>query len=575
MSDRDTQGGPFERVDGVTPDDLSGPKIDRRTAMKLLSAAGLGGLASMAGCTGGGDGGDGGDDGGGDGSDGGDGSGGGDGSTPAQDRLGGQPSVIWHINGIENLDPAYADHGHYVMLLVNVFNGLIKMNDDFQFVSDLATDWTVSDDGTTYTFDLRDDVQFHNGEQFTAEDVEFTLRRNVEQEAPAASFIADALVDPADGGVEVIDDYTVAVNWTEPFAPGMAYMTRGPGRVATVINRTALEEMGREQYTLTPVGTGPFEVTEHVTGESLTLERFDDYHETDADGTALPYLDGIDVEIVAEVSTTTSAIQSGDVQMVNVLPGQSVSKMEDNPEVRTSRRSMPGWYGLEMNMTREPFSDRTFRRGVAKMIDGEAFVENALFGNAIFDTGPLSPVHIGRDDKPADQEYAPEEGAQLVRESGYEGVEFSILTRGPDTRWGRVPRQQLNGQGAVNVEVNEVPGAEFGKRVNNQTFDTWIGGQLLSVDPEQSLKPFYMPEGIWNWTGYADSQVEQWLVEQSNTLDVEARREMLWDIEDKVIADAPHAYLCHPSDWLGVRERLRNVEHRPVLRPMHSAYMES
>lgn len=574
-SGKDSQ--PFDSVDDVTVSDLSGPKIDRRTAMKLLSAAGLTGIA---GCTG-----DGGTDDGAaddDGATGDDGASDDDGTeeteteqTDTDEMMGGRANAIWHIAGIKNLDPAYADHGHYVMLLVNIFNGLIKMNNDFEFVSDLATDWTVSEDGTTFTFELRDDVQFHNGDDFTAEDVQFTLERNIENEAPAASFIQDAIVNPADGGVVVQDDYTVDVNWAEPFAPGMAYMTRGPGRVATVINQNALEDMGREQYTLTPVGTGPFEVTEHVGNESLTLDSYDGYHETDADGNAIPYLDGIDIQIVSEVSTATSAIQSGDVHMLNVIPGESVDTLQDDDAIATNRRSMPGWYGLEMNMTKEPFSSRQFRRGIAKMIDGEAFVESALFGNAIPDVGPLSPVHIFREDKPSDQNYAPEEGAQLVRESGYEGVEFNILTRGTDTRWGRVIRQQLNQQGVVEPKVNEVPAAEFGKRVNNQTFDTWIGGQLLSVDPELSLKPFYMPDGIWNWSGYADEQVEEWLVEQSSVMDPDGRNEILWKVEDKVIADAPHAFLCHPSDWMAARNELKQVGHRPVLRVFHEAYLDS
>lgn len=566
---------PFDRVTNVTTEDISGPRIDRRTAVKLLSAAGLTGLAGCGG-DGGGDSGttsspgttDEGTD-----------ENTTDENTTVQQNMGGRADAIWFISTVNNLDPAFADHGHYVMLLVNIFNGLIRMNKDFQFEPDLATDWDVSDDGTTFTFQLREDVTFHNGDDFTAEDVKFTIQRNVENEAPAASFIIDAIEDPADGGVVVQDDYTVDINWTEPFAPGMAYMTRGPGRVATVINQNALEEMGRQQYTLTPVGTGPFEVSEHVTEESITLDKFENYHETDANGNQIPYLDGIDLSIVSEPSTATGALRSGDVHMLNVVPGQSVASVQSDSAITTSRQSMPGWFGLEMNMTKEPFTSRDFRRGVAKMIDGEAFVESALFDNALYDVGPLSPVHswVSREpeEKPDDQRYAPEEGAQLIRDAGYEGAEFEILTRGTDTRQGRVLRQQLNSQGVINVEINDVPAAEFGQQINNLTFDTWVGGQLLSVDPELSLKPFYMPNGIWNWSSYADDQVEEWLVQQSKTMERDARRDLLHQIEDKVIADAPHAFLCHPSDIMGIRDELQNVGHPPVLRLFHQASLQS
>jgi peptide/nickel transport system substrate-binding protein len=557
----------------LSDEDLSGPRIDRRMSLKLLSTAGL---TALAGCSGGGNSesnASGGGDGGG-------GSGGGEANDsgtassegPAgQAAMGGRADVIWHIASIENLDPAFADHGHYVMLLVNIFNGLIRMDENFEFEPDLAKDWTV--DGTTFTFQLREGVKFHNGTDFTAEDVKFTLTRNIQQEAPAASFISENIVPPSEGGVVVKNDYEVEINWKQPTASGLAYMTRGPGRVATIINQEALEEMGQQQYTLTPVGTGPFEVTEHVAGESITFDKFGNYWESDESGTSLPYLDGIDLSIVPEASTATSAIQSGDVHLLNVVPGESVTRLRGRDDLQVGSQPMPGWYGLEMNMTKEPFSSRNFRRGVAKLIDNERWVDTSLFGNAIADTGPLSPVHVGRDEKPADQNYAPEEGKRLIRESGFEGAEFSILARGTEVRQAKVMRQILNESGVLNIEVEQVPVAEFGKQIDGMTYDTWIGGQLLSVDPALSLKPFYTEDGIWNWTGYSDEQVAEWLAEQANEMDPQEREKLLWKVEDKVIADAPHAYLCHPQDWTAMTESLKDVGHASVLRLFHEAYL--
>jgi len=142
-----------DRLEEVTAEDLSGPRIDRRTATKILAAAGLG---SLAGCLGNGD--SGGDDGsGGDGS-GDDGSTGDDGSDGGgSDRSGGRLTVAWKSNEIYNLDPQFTTASLLQPLIANIFSGLVRMTPELTFVGDVAEDWEVSDDETTITFSLRDD----------------------------------------------------------------------------------------------------------------------------------------------------------------------------------------------------------------------------------------------------------------------------------------------------------------------------------------------------------------------------------------------------------------------------------
>lgn len=549
-------------------EELSGPKIDRRTSMKLLSLAGM---TALAGCSGGppteteteADGND--DDtpmdtgtpt---------------DAQTPSQDKIGGSLEAAWLLEELNELDPPYIDHSFNMAAMVNFVNAPLKVNENNEIVGDAATDWTV--DGTTFTFELRDDVTFHNGDAATANDIEFAVRRVLEDELPAAANLSE-LKPLDDGGVNVVDDYTIEFNWQNPFAPGLAFLTRR-GRAAVYISERALNEMGREEFALRPVSTGPFAVTGHSVEESVTLTRHEDYHETDAEGNSLPYLDEVVIRLVPEVSTATSGVQGGDIDLLQSVPPQSLEQLQSADGINTSSRALQAWRGLEMNMTREPFDDPQFRKGIAKLLDQEAFIETALFNVGEPAQGPLAKgLYPAREDKPSTQEYAPEEGAQLIRDAGYEGVEFSIMARPSELRMSRTARQLLNESGVVNVELNQVTGGEFGQRIDAMNFDTWIGGAGHSVDPDSSLYNFYVAGGIWNWTGYENEQTEEMLNEQRTIMDTEERAELLWDIEDRVMDHAPHAFTHHQAGTVAWQDYVRGWEHVPGLRPFHTVWLD-
>ena len=558
-------------TDNPTDEQLSGPVVDRRTTMSLLGAAGLG---AIAGCTGGGGDGDGGDDATEDGGD-----TGGD-STTADDgspTTGGRLQAGWFTGSIDELDPAFISVGQYFQLAGNVFNGLTKLGPDLEIVGDLATDWEVSDGGTTFTFQLRDDVTFHNGVEFTADDVKYTIDRTISEEAPAASKLS-SLEPIEEGGVEVVGDYEVTLRWEEPNVTSLVYLTRGPGRAATIVNQEAIEEMGSEEYSVTPVGTGPFEVTGHDVGSSVTLDAYDDYFETDEDGNALPYLDGIDVQPIPEPSSIVNALRSGDIHFANMVPLQNLEQLENDNAANADRAPGINWYGLAMNQEREPFGDRQVRRGIAKIIDNERFVETAYFGNALPDTGPINKGTgwVWRDDKPSDQDFALEEGKSLLEDAGAADASFSILTAESSLRQAQAMRQQLNERG-LSVDIDQVTSSTYWTRYEEGDYDVTISGSVIDPDPEQSLWNFYrLPGegGVWNWVNHEDQEVHDLLAEQRAETDRDARRDLLHELENKLIEDVPHAYLVHQDDIAGVRQEVGGFEHLSGLRNFHQVSLD-
>ena len=554
-------------------EELSGPVVDRRTTMKLLGAAGMAGLA---GCTGGGGGGDNGSGSGSDGA----GSGGDSGNAsgpPSEGQTGGRLQAGWFTGSVEVLDPPYISVGQYFQLAANVFSGLVTLASDLSVRGDLANDWTVEDGGATYTFDLREGVTFHNGEEFTAEDVRYTVRRTIEEETPAAGKF-EGLQPIDDGGVEIVDDYTVTLRWEEPNAAALVYLTRGPGRAGTIVNRTAIEEMGREQYQVTPVGTGPFEVTDHNVGSGVTLDAYGEYFETDENGTQLPYLDGVDVRPIPEPASLVNALRSGDIQFSNLVPLQNLDQLDGDPSVTADTAPGINWYGFSMNQEREPFASRQVRRGIAKLIDNEAFVQSAYFGNALPDTGIINKgtEWAWREDKPNDQDYAPEEGQQLLADAGADGASFSILATESTLRQAKAMRNQLNETGFT-VEIEQVTSSTYWERYEEGDYDTTISGSIIDPDPEQSLWNFYrLPEedGVWNWVNYEKQEIHDLLGEQRRAVDRDRRTELLHRIEDTLIADAPSAYLVHQDDIAGVREEVGGFQHISGLRNLHTVFLD-
>jgi peptide/nickel transport system substrate-binding protein len=560
--------------DNWSDEDLSGPKIDRRTTLSLLSAAGLGGIA---GCLGG-DGDDGGGDGSATGTEGGGGSGGGtateQGTAPPENQKGGHLQAGWFTGSIDVLDPPYISVGQYFQVAANIFNGLVTLKQDLTVEGDLAKDWTVENDGKTFTFQLREGVKFHNGTEFTAEDVKYTINRTISEETPAASKLS-TLKPVAEDGVVVDGDYTVTLNFEKAMAPALIYLTRGPGRAATIVNKEAIEEMGKEEYAITPVGTGPFKVASHSVGSGIELEAFEDYFGTDDQGNQLPYLDKITIKPIPEPASIVNALKSGDIHFSNLVPLQNVDQVESASEVEKLQAPGVNWLGLAMNQEREPFSNQKARLGIAKVIDNQKYVESAYFGNALPASGPINKATnwVWRDDKPDTQAYNAEEGKKLLEEAGADGASFSILTTADSTRAAKAMRQQLT-QAGLNVDIEQVTSSTYWDRYAKLDYDVTISGSVGDPDPDQSLWNFYRTDGPWNWVAFEDEEVNQLLADQRRQLDREQRAETLQKLEDRLIELVPHVYLSHRDDIAARRQELKGFTHIPYMRNFHTAWIQ-
>jgi peptide/nickel transport system substrate-binding protein len=581
---------------GFDKEDIEGPKVDRRTTIRLLGTAGMVGAATaLAGCSGNGS------------------DNGSDatstntqeGSEVAQNRIGGQVEAALFTDGLAHLHPYLADTGPARGVANNIRNSLLKINKNGEIVGDVAEDWTFPDD-TTFEFDIRTGVQFHNGESLSATDLKYSIEylQGLE-ESPIAPKVS--VVD----SVEVPNDTTLVINLRKPMAPFITFCTR-TGGVGSTINQTAIEEMGRDSYDRQPISTGPFQISEWETGEYILLERFDEYFETDGSGNQLPYLDELRFNFIPESSSAWSAMNSEEVQYLDRLSPTLASQAENAEYLRVFGINRAEWFSLMMlaNDPQEkkewaqyvsgedttftdkwqggeiPTGDPRVRKAIAKALDREDIAQRAYQGWA-------QPAHtlwnpsiawLYQENPEPGQYYAPDEARQLLDEAGYTGdTRFTAQLIGLPEREREmtVVQEQLSEVG-IDIEVVNLEPSSYWVRVYEYTDQLAGYAGTNDIDPfEAWAKQLHTPEevdgtafGIWNEGLYSNGQLDQYIEESMHTLDREERKHICRDAMEVFVEDAPHAMTVFPETPRVINNQLQGVGTQIGLNNFHSAYLQ-
>jgi peptide/nickel transport system substrate-binding protein len=224
---------------------------------------------------------------------------------------------------------------------------------------------------TTLTIKLREGVMFHNGREFVAQDVVDNIERAKDEEI--GHYLA-AYFGPTVESTEVVDDYTVTITYTKPYA-----LKRDDLATLYILPQEAMADI-----TTNPVGTGPFKFASFAPGDRLELERFDDYFQE-----GLPYLDGVTVRVLPDAQARVANLLSGDVQMIEGLAESDVSSLMEDDAVQIAHTVEGGtWHTVVFNTRREPLDNKLVRQALNYSLDREKINQLAFFG--------LSPVTQSR-----------------------------------------------------------------------------------------------------------------------------------------------------------------------------------
>lgn len=386
--------------------------------------------------------------------------------------------VVSEDSDIYNFDPKNSAGGKFdAPVFTTVYETLAWTTPSGEVLPRLATDWTISEDKRTYTFNLRRGVTFHNGEPFTAQDVVYSVNRAVSQGIPMVQQRAQNLES-----VTAADDYTVVYQLINPDTAFLFNIadTTGLG-FSSILTQSA------PAHGTTPVGTGPFTFVSYVPGSELVLDVNRDYW----DPSVLPSYDRLRVRIIKEDATMMAALRSGEVSLIHPTATATARTLRgDDDFTIVDIPSRTFWiHASRVGATR----DEAVVRALWLSMDRQALADVAFLGEARpWSTAhPLVEYALGPDELPNYQRDV-EEAKRLLAEAGYEdGVELEFIypTRAPYEDVFFEVLQASWAEAGIDVTLNPVEQAVWIPRLINADYDLSSTDQGWYSNPYRYVLP--------------------------------------------------------------------------------------
>ena len=478
-------------------------------------------------------------------------------SSSAEAPSAGGEKIVRTVSGGEpgSLHPALAQGTHESVILDHVYEGLMKRNENSEIVPGMAESYTMSDDGLTYTFKIREDAKWSNGDAVTAKDFEVAWKYALAPET--ASDYAYQLyyieggqaynegTGSADAvAVKAVDEKTLEVKLAAPtayFLELCAFYTYYP------VNAKIQEEMGSEwsHDGSTFVANGPFVVTAWNHDESVEVVKNDQYYNKDA-----VKLDGIIFYISEDQNTEWQMYQNGEIDINYNLPTDVLGQLiaENNAELKTEAELSTYFY--RFNTTVKPFTNAKIRKALAMAIDRQLLIDEVTQGGQ-FPAYAMVPEGVadgtgdfrinGGDYFTEDIEEAKKLLAEGLAEEGMDSLAFTILynTSEGHKKIAEAIQQMWNENLGVSVTLENT---EFQVKLEREhTLDYevsragWIGDY---VDPNTFLDMF-TSWSSQNDTGWTTAEYDKLITDAAVEFDVAKRMEYLHDAEDMLMEAMP------------------------------------
>jgi peptide/nickel transport system substrate-binding protein len=436
---------------------------------------------------------------------------------------------------IIGVDPHGASAGVDRNVYTTVYNGLVVPDENLEIQPDLAESWDVSEDGTVYTFRLREGIKFHDGTDCDAEAVKWNFDWILDEANASARRSEIATIDE----VAVEDPLTVKITLSAPFAPFLSIIS---DRAGYIVSPTARQKFG-EDYTRNPVGTGPFKFVEWVADDHITFERFEDYWEE-----GLPYLDEIRYRPIPDASVALTELRTENVDFLFSVDPKDIESIKATDNLTYLEGPGVGYQGLWMNTATGPLAEQALREAVSLAIDREALMLAAYFNVGQIANGPIPPSSWAYDpDYPVVKRDLDAARAKLAEGGQPDG--FSMVIKAANT-----PEQQKITQlmQAALAEVGiqaEIQTLEFGALLDagaEGDFDALSLGWSGRIDPDGNIQPIFGTGGTFNYGKYENPQVNE-LIEQGRVEQDRAKRaEIYQEIQDIINADVAYVFTYFP-----------------------------
>jgi peptide/nickel transport system substrate-binding protein len=408
------------------------------------------------------------------------------------------------------------------VVYTNIFEGLTRFMGDGSVVPGLAESWEISDDGTVYTFKLRDGVTFHDGTTMDAEDVKFSLDRAMAEDSANAQKALFAGIK----SVEAVDPTTVKVTLSEPNGNFLFNMAWGD---AVIVASDSIDDIKTN-----PVGTGAFTFGEWVQGDSITLNRNPDYWGDQ------PALETATFKFISDPTAAFAAMMAEDVDVFDNFPApENLPQFEADPRFQVLVGSTEGETILSTNNKQAPFDDILVRQALAHAIDRQAIIDGAMFGYGTPIGTHFAPHHPAYVDLTGQSAYDPEKAKSLLAEAGLaDGFETTLHLPPPSyaRRGGEIIAAQLAEVG-ITAEIINVEWAQWLESVfKGKDFGLTIVSHTEPMDIGIYARPDY-------YFQYESSDVQALMDLLNTTTDPDERTRLMGEAQRLISSDYVNGYL--------------------------------
>ncbi|MBE3076027.1 MAG: ABC transporter substrate-binding protein [Actinobacteria bacterium] len=417
------------------------------------------------------------------------------------------------------------------VLLYNVYEGLVKLNNDGEIIPDLATSWKVSPDRLTYTFDLVEGAKFSNGRAFSAQDAAFSIDRVKTDWTISLKKSMDVVKD-----VKAVSPTRLEVTLSHPSNDWLYRMTT---RVGAMFSRTGVDKMATN-----PVGTGPYTLKTWNRGDSISLQRNDSYWGLE------PFFQTVTFKYFKDPTALNNALLTGTINIIGTVQApESLAQFTSNPKYEVIEGTTNGEVVLSFNNGKAPFTDKRVRQAVRYAIDHKSLVDTCWAGRGRLIGSMVPPTDPWFEDLTGLYPQDVDKARSLLAEAGKSGV--TLRLRVPNLPYavscGQVVKSQLEQAGfKVRLDQLEFPAVWLDRVFRNADYDMSI---IAHIEPRDMGTVFGNPNYYMRYNnpafqqalkaadeGTAAQQVEE-LTKAAQLLSEDAASDWLFLLPNLMVAD--------------------------------------
>jgi peptide/nickel transport system substrate-binding protein len=470
-----------------------------------------------------------------------------------------------------SLDPITTTEGETFLVTDNIFENLLFYGDqDTTVHPGLAESWTVSPDGLTYNFKLRQGVKFHDGTDFNADAVVFNFDRWMNGDADKFPYYTMFGGYKKDEGhvikeVKAIDENTVQFVLKRPQAPFLKNLAMSPFGISSP---AAVKKWG-DKYREHPVGTGPFKFVEWKQNDRITLEKNPDYWQK-----GLPKLNKVIIRVIPENTARLNALQNGEVDLMEGLNSSDEAAVKSNTNLQVIERPSMNVGYLGFTTTRKPFDNKLVRQALNMAIDKKSIIASFYGGQAIPAKNPMPPSIEGYNNDVQEYPYDLDKAKELLKQAGFEkGFKMDLWAMPvarpymPEAQKVAEVIQESFSKIGVTAKIQTVDWATYLEKATKGEFDAFmLGWTGDNGDADNFLYTLLDKDSIGsnNYSYYKNDKLHDILIKAQTENDQAKRNDLYKQAQVIIHDDAPWVPLVHSTPLLAATKDLQGYIPHPT-----------